>query len=163
MILFKSMFVGNKNSVCTSNKEKFYLVYVGKFDPNTPLANSVVVSLDSKGKLTQTKGYDPLPIWSGEYKEHLEQELKRNFNHLPKWLENNYSISSTECAEIEILPQDPIEAMDKIFSVYSKSFNKTVPDAEMAEVVTKTKDMLFDWWADHCDVVRKALVEYKAQ
>jgi hypothetical protein len=53
---------------------------------------------------------------------------------------------------------DPLLDIDVIYSLYSKTFGKTAPDAEMTKIVIKCQYMLFTWWATHRDVIRKALL-----
>lgn len=53
---------------------------------------------------------------------------------------------------------DPVAEMDAIMTVYEQSMGKPAPDAEMAQIVLKTKAMLFDWWGHHREAIRAALL-----
>lgn len=48
--------------------------------------------------------------------------------------------------------------MDSICAVYEKCLGKQAPDAEMAQIVDKTRLMLFAWWGEHREAIRAALV-----
>ena len=61
-------------------------------------------------------------------------------------------------ADWEMEDRDPVEMLDKIYAVYQRSMGKPAPDAEMAEVVELTKDMLLAWWGEHREDIRAAMV-----
>lgn len=66
-------------------------------------------------------------------------------------------------ADWEMEDRDPVEMLDKIYAVYQRSMGKPAPDAEMAEVVELTKDMLLSWWGEHREDIRAAMVAAQDQ
>ncbi|WP_447916235.1 hypothetical protein [Delftia acidovorans] len=63
----------------------------------------------------------------------------------------------------EMEDRDPVEMLDKIYAVYQRSMGKPAPDAEMAEVVELTKDMLLAWWGEHREDIRAAMAAAQDQ
>lgn len=59
--------------------------------------------------------------------------------------------------------RDPVEMLDRIFAIYQRSMGKPAPDAEMAQIVATTKEMIFSWWAEHRELIREALTAPQAQ
>ncbi len=107
-------------------------------------------------ELSRISGGEKPKPWTGAEKSGLSKALAAVFGHEAK-------VQEFLGIDMHAEGRDPVEMLDRILAIYQRSMGKPAPDAEMAQVVATTKEMIFSWWAEHRELIREALVALQAR